>query len=135
MKHIYTLAIAILCAACTKPDKSVEYTATGYNASVQYVDANEVWQSTALSTTYRVDSATVDTIIAGVDTTITIADTVAIPEKWSFRFDAPHDGTARMILTQDFGNGPGASAAIAIDGVPVASGSVSKYRDQVTLHP
>ena len=78
MKHIYTLAIAILCAACTKPDKSVEYTATGYNASVQYVDANEVWQSTALSTTYRVDSATVDTIVAGVDTTITIADTVAI---------------------------------------------------------
>lgn len=138
MKHATPLLLLVLAAsftACQKADKEVVYRATGNNASVRYVDENEVWQSTALSTTYRVELSYVDTVIAGTDTTVALADTIAIPEEWSYRFDAPHDGTARMVLTQDFGNAQGASATLSIDGGVMASGSVAKYRDQVTLTP
>lgn len=134
MKPLYLL-LALLLSACAKPDKSVEYRATGYNASVQYVDRNEVWQSTGLAASIRVDTIALDTVIGGVDTTFLALDTVLVPEEWSYIFDAPHDGTARMVLVQEFGNAPGASADLRINGITVATGSVVSYRDQVTLIP
>jgi hypothetical protein len=135
MKALLPLLAALCVVACKRPDKSVEYRATGYNASVQYVDQNEVWQTATLTSRTRVDTAFVDTTIAGVDTVLAITSTVLVPAEWYYTFDAPHDGTARVVITQEFGNAPGASASLAIDGITVATGSVERYRDQVTLVP
>lgn len=138
MKHTHTLvalALAASIAACQKPHKQVTYNATGTRASIAYVDGNEVWQRAGVFGPEEYHVLQLDTIIDGLDTTLTVIDTVQIPVSWSCTFDAPHDGTARFVITQEFGAREPASGTLQIDGVTVASGTVTHYRDKVTLIP
>lgn len=128
MKTILPLLLAAMVAACSKPDKSVEYRATGINASIQFVDGNETWQRASLTGHLRIDTVMTDSVTMHIDSTW-------IPAHWSYAFEAPHDGTARMVLTQEWGTPSGAEATLLIDGVPARSASVASYRDQVTLTP
>ncbi len=131
------LALPLLIATaigCKKPDKQVTYTATGYGSAIQYVDGSETWQVATVSGHDEVRTYTLDTAILGMDTTLTYQETVPVPETWTYTFDAPHDGTARFeVIQQYYAVGPTA-ASLQIDGITVASGIVMKYGDKLSLH-
>ncbi|MCO6482224.1 MAG: hypothetical protein J5I62_05475 [Flavobacteriales bacterium] len=131
------LALPLLLAfatGCKKPDKQVTYTATGYGSAVHYVDGSETWQVAAVSGYDQATTYSIDTVISGIDTTLTYQETVTVPGTWTYTFDAPHDGTARFeVIQQYYATGP-TSASLQIDGITVASGTVMKYGDQLSLH-
>lgn len=79
MKTAILIAFALTFAACGKGKRSVQYNVSCGNCSLAYWDENEVQHYVKLAPDTTFIPYDVDTIIDGIDTTVTLYDLDIVP--------------------------------------------------------
>lgn len=111
-------AASLLLVACAKDERQYTYGVSCESCSVGYHDETGEHRYVRLAPDTAFIFNSVDTVIAGVDTTVIVSDTItsAIPVSWETTFTAPLDHRPKFSTSKLCGNCLEVHAYQIIDG-------------------
>lgn len=130
MKSLTIVAGMLLMGGCAKEDKEVRYEVTGAGSTITYVDKHGRMSSREM---YAHWQDVTDTVITGPDTVVHVVDSVQVPEHYELSYTTGHATRAELRLRQTRANFPPTTGTIRINGVVVASGTVSQAGEELVL--
>jgi hypothetical protein len=135
MKHPTLLALAVVLASCAKDPRSVTYDVSCHNCAIDYITEANVYEHVYLGIYPEYTTTELDTTIAGVDTTLTLIDTVFVggPFAWSYTFTASEDVNPQLRVVQRADGSQPLTASRTIDGM--REERTVAYRNAVATFP